>query len=419
MSIRPLLAAGLALALASATSMADTGATKPARDNGQRQAAVRTVLPAKESAARFNRSAPATSKSAARASAPASRSAQSGPSEKTFTILYDWAPTQDSEVVQRLQTAGASQYLMIYQNIDPNAAHTGKIDVAKIVADVKNRFGANPRGWGMLDYEAPFDHVLQTGPSHPLYETCKTEMIKAVRAVKQAFPEVKWTYYGIPGLSYWPSSKLWAFASPAEQAAEIDRQINGYGPVLAELDWYSPCLYDVYSPELMTPEKAATHLTNERAYRIARIGVVREFLRRNNLPARPIIPSVSPFFAPGGNVVENRLIPLTELVRDQINPVLDAGADGIAIWSCGVFYVAQATMADNPSSQTQTRVRGCYRTDYLGGQEPASWTTPQMKTLLNRQLGFAIARMAQEARDQFEARQSAPEPSTLIVPKGK
>jgi hypothetical protein len=425
MLIRPLLTAGLALAVASSAAWAaDTGTTKPPGDASQRPSAVRIVWPVKESASLPNRSTPSNSKSAARASAQASKAAPSSNAERTFTILYDWAPTEDSAVLSKLQAAGASQYLMVYQNVDPNAATTGKIDVSKIVADVKTRYGANPRGWGMLDYELPFDSVLQAGPSHPLYETCKAEMIKAIRAVKEAFPEVKWTYYGIPGLSYWPSGKLWAFASPAEQAAEVDRQITGYGPVLAELDWYSPCVYDVYSPELMTPAKAANHIQNEREYRIARINVVREFLRRNDLPARPIIPSVSPFFAPGGNVVENKLIPVPELVRDQIEPVLDAGADGIAIWSCGVFYIAQATMADNPNNETQKRVRQCYRTDYLRGVEPASWSTAHMKKVLAHHVGMAIARMAEVGLGRFEARTGAPisesaAPTSLVVPKGK
>lgn len=424
MPIRSLLAAGLALALGSAASLADTGTTKPTRDAVQRHTAARTVVPAKESAAKISRPTPAASKSAARGSTGSSGAAPASQAEKTFTILYDWAPTEDSAVLQKLQAAGAEQYMMIYQNSDPNAAKTGKIDVGIIISEVKARFGAKPRGWGMLDYEVPFDAVLQAGPSHPLYETCTTEMIRAIRAVKAAFPEVKWTYYGIPGLSYWPASKLWTFASPTEQAAEIDRQINGYGPVLAELDWYSPCVYDVYSPELMTPEKAANHLKNEMDYRVARINVVREFLRRNNLPARPIIPSVSPFFAPGGNVVENQLIPATEMVRDQIKPVLAAGADGVAIWSCANWYVQQATIATNPSNMTQKRVRSCYRTDYLGGHEPASWSTAGMKTALTHHVGMAIARMAEAARTHFEATTGGPnDPADatkgVIVPKGK
>lgn len=318
---------------------------------------------------------------------------------RTFTILYDWAPTSDPMVNSLLQRARASTYILVYQNVDLASIKSCEIDSSKIIADVQQRFGNNPSGWGMLDFEDPFDSVLQAGPSHPKYETCVKSMVKALRDTKRAFPNVKWTYYGIPGLAYWPGGSLWSKASLEKRQAEIDRQIEGYGPVLAELDWYSPCFYDVYRLDTMTPEAKADHLVNEREYRIARVDVIREFLRRNHLPARPILPAVSPFFAPGGNTVENGVIPRDEVIRDQILPAIAARCDGVAIWTCGNWYVQQATKATEPANETQRRVRECYRAGFLAGTEPASWSNESMKAMLTRRVGNAIASMAYYARE--------------------
>ncbi|MBL9150608.1 MAG: hypothetical protein JNM94_18125 [Phycisphaerae bacterium] len=328
------------------------------------------------------------------------QAAQQPAAVKTFTILYDWAPDV-AEVKSMLEGAGAKPYMMIYQNVDPNAQATGKIDVSKLIADVKQRFGPNPSGWGMLDYEVPFDSVLQKGPSDPLYATCTSEMVNAIRKMKEAFPNVKWTYYGIPGLAYWPKSNLWELAPADIRAWETDRQITGYGPVLRELDWYSPCVYDCVDNSKSSANWKDPMLKNEHSYRKGRIEVVREFLRRNNLPMKPIIPSVTPFYAPGSNAIENGVISAEEILRDQIIPVVAAEADGIAIWTCGNWYVQQATLPTNTNNSTQVRVREEYKKGFLGGNEPAAWNTEGMKSTLLNKVGMSIAGMAKAARDEF------------------
>jgi hypothetical protein len=346
--------------------------------------------------------------------APAAKQAGSAAAPRTFTILYDWAPTSDPTINGILEKARAKPYILVYQNVDLPSIKSCVIDSSKIIADVRQRFGNNPTGWGMLDFEDPFDAVLQSGPSHPKYETCVRSMVQAIRDTKRAFPNVKWTYYGIPGLAYWPGGSLWANASPEKRAAEVERQVQGYGPVLAELDWFSPCLYDVYRLDTMTPEAQAAHLVNEREYRIARIGVIREFLRRNNLPARPIIPSVSPFYGPGGNTTENDVIPRDEVIRDQILPVIAAGADGIAIWSCANWYVQQATLPTDPNNRTQQRVRGSYRSGFLAGSEPTAWNSPSMKAMLTRRVGNAVASMGYYAREAARVKKVDQGTSALV-----
>lgn len=321
------------------------------------------------------------------------------PSRK-FTVIYDWAPIENPDINVKLKSIDAEQYILVYQNIDPDAAKTGIIDAEKIVQEVRRKHGDNPTGWGMLDYENPFDHVLQSGPDHPMYNLCTKNMLNALLHVKEKFPRVKWTYYGMPGLSYWPNGKLWAFADEKFRRAEIEKQISCYGPVMEMLDWYAPCVYDVYDLSKMDEASKAAHVVNEKAYRIARINVVREFLKDRNLPSRPILPAVSPFFAPGGNTIDNKLIPMEELVRDQLDPIVSAGCDGMAIWTAGDWYAMQATIPTNPLNTVQKRVREVYTTDFFGGNEPADWTDPTIKQTLVSGVGNAIADMGVLAMDK-------------------
>lgn len=318
--------------------------------------------------------------------------------KQPFTVIYDWAATEHPEVADKLKKAKAERYVLIYQNIDPEAAKTGLADSSKIIADVHARYGANPSGWGMLDYEFPFDEVFHVGPTHELFGKCAKSLIQAFQDVKQAFPNVKWTYYGFPGLSYWPGGKLWAFADKAAQQAEIEKQILGYAPMLEIMDWYSPCVYDVYDLSRMSPQSQASHLINETEYRIARINVIREFWKRNNMTARPILPAVSPFFTGHGNSIGNKVIPKEELIRDQIMPLITSKCDGMAIWSASDWYAKMATLPTNPSNAVQQRIRPIFQDDFFGGVEP-NWTDPAVKATLHKGLGNVIADMAVYAQE--------------------
>lgn len=316
----------------------------------------------------------------------------SDPARK-FAVIYDWAPTENRDIDAKLKAIEAEKYILVYQNIDPNAAITGTIDPEKIVEEVRRKHGDNPTGWGMLDYENPFDHVLHSGPDHPMYGQCIKTMLQALQHVKEKFPRVKWTYYGIPGLSYWLDGKLWAFAGEKAQRAEIEKQMLYYGPLLEAVDWYTPCVYDVYDLSTMDETSKAAHVVNEKAYRIARVNVIREFLKDRNLPSRPILPAVCPFFVGGGNTIDNKLIPKEELVRDQLDPIVSAGCDGMAIWSASDWYILHATLPTNPANGVQARVRKMYTKDFFGGNEPADWTDPTIKQTLVSGVGNAIADM--------------------------
>lgn len=321
--------------------------------------------------------------------------------DSRFTVIYDWAPTGEiPEVQKKIEGAKAEPYILVYQNIDPECAKTGIINSDLIINHVRQKHGDNPSGWGMLDYEFPFDEVFHAGPDHPQWGRCAKTMLEALQAVKAAFPRVRWTYYGMPGLLYWVNGKLWAFAKPEDQQAEIERQIRGYGPVMEALDWYNPCVYDVYDLSKMDPASKASHLINEKVYREARIGVVREFMRRAGISGRPIMPAVSPFFTGHGNSTGNMRISHEEMVRDQVVPIVASGCDGMAIWSAADWYASTALRATNPRNEVQTRIRPVFTADYFGGIEP-KWESPETRTILLTGLGNAIADMAVASVNQW------------------
>lgn len=332
-------------------------------------------------------------------------------------IIYDWAPVGPPftvpEIKSKLEEINAEQYLIIYEgNADPTAT-SGTINVTSVLNHIETVYGTDIVGWGVLDFEYPFLGVLSTGPSDPNYNTCVTSLLQTLRAVKQKFPKVRWTYYGMPSLDYWlptiPPSQyptLWAFSTPQQKQVEIEKKLNSFGPVLRELDWYAPDVYDKYHQDLMNSTDASQHNINEREYRLARVEMIREFLRRNNIEGRPIIPFVSPFFAPGGGpggvTLENKKIPFNQMLQDQVLPLTEAGCDGIAIWSAANFYAEQALIGTCAANQDQNRVRPIYTVDYFAGITPGDggspgWTAAETRTRLLTGLGNAVVDMATAA----------------------
>jgi len=341
-------------------------------------------------------------------------------------VIYDWAPVTPTfnvpEIKSKLESIRAEPYIYVSQNEFGGQLLSGVIDPSNVVSLIQGKYGSNPSGWGMLDFEIPFQSVLEAGPSTGGYATCVNSLVSTMEAVKSAFPRVRWTYYGFPGLSYYPGAgNLWAFASESARKTEIEKQILGFSPVLRVMDWYSPSVYDVFdqSHPAMSVGDAAQHNVNEREYRIARVGVVKEFLSRNGLGHRPILPAVSPFFAPGGGpsgvTLENKKIPFTQMVQDQILPLTEAGCNGVAIWSAADFYAAQALTGTDAGNSIQVRVRPIYTVDYFAGITPGDsgtpgWTAAATRTKLLTGLGNAVADMAvaaagnsglQEGRDIY------------------
>jgi hypothetical protein len=311
----------------------------------------------------------------------------SGP--PTFAFLWDDSPTP--AFVNPVPYA--VKYLAVYQDdVDPSIKTTGVINPAAVVAEVARlrALGWNSE-WGMLDFEEPFDAVLSHGQlNHPLYETVMTSLVDTIRAVKAAFPDMKWTYYGMPRIHYWVygvGGQDWDSVSESTRTAAYEFYLAPYAPLMSELDWVMPSLYDLHSRALNAPAGAASGaLAAERSWRRANVEAVRHHYESTLQPIPPIIPVVSPWFQPGGTAPVIGAIPLDEFMEEQVEPCIEAGANGIAIWGAMAYYLTLATFPDLPPSYAGLTAvcRHLFAQQYLGGVNPNSvdWFDPAIYTLI-------------------------------------
>ena len=249
---------------------------------------------------------------------------------------------------------GAERYLIVYQNnADPNAVGSGVVNADGVVAEV-NRLkqeGSTSR-WGILDFEAPFDEILINGTSDPRYSAAVASLIGTIRRVKSEFPDMKWTYFGFPNLPYHPTGKDWGVIPDDQKNLIFDSFNGGYGPVLDELDFIMPCVYDVYESALNMPQSYSQPDVAESTARVSKIESIKRHFSIRGLPVPPIIPAASPWFQTGGGTGAAhpwKAIPIIEFMRDQVAPCLDAGASGFALWGAMPYFNAVATTPPQPN----------------------------------------------------------------------
>jgi hypothetical protein len=265
----------------------------------------------------------------------------------------------------------------------------------------------------VLDFEDPYDDIFRAGPSDPRYAPAMESLVATVRAVKQQFTQTKWTYYAFPRIPYWigaNSDKQWVQVDAATRAAELDRVLERYAPVMNELDWFMPSVYDVYERSLDMPVSLVGRDEAEADYRRASVEVVQRWFERGGSAAKPIIPAVSPWFQPGGRAMKNRAIPTVEFVEDQIRPLAEAGASGVSVWSAMDWFIDVSTRENMLLSATgqaaRDEMRGIFASEYLRtNPSTVNWTATATRRTLGdacnetlRQAMIAIAAAGEAAR---------------------
>lgn len=309
-------------------------------------------------------------------------------------ILYDEAPASGFES----PVSSARRFIVVYQNDgDPNAT-TGTIDPNRVALRIRKILRDELRSdWGVLDFEEPYDDILAAGPSHPGYRAAVDSMVATIRRAKEVAPGTKWTYYASPRVPYWIGGGTWASLDAERRAREFDRILASYAPVLRECDWFLPVGYDLYERALGMPVGTAEERdASERAYRTAGVEIARRWRERENAAAKPIIPILSPWFQPGGRATVPRAIPTAEFIADQVLPVVDAGADGIALWGAMVYQlrIACGTVPADTAAARATRddLRAVLAKDLLAGADPAtvSWASLAVRGELGRQLNATL-----------------------------
>jgi hypothetical protein len=316
-----------------------------------------------------------------------------------------------------LRTLQVPLYTIIYQGCDPNAATTGTIDLAKLQAEVERKMGKEPSGWGMLDYENPFDPWLQLGVGNPKCEQARSEIIKALRFVRRTYPKVKWTIYGHPFLLYWlPNGTSWDRASDAMKQAELEKRIAVYTPILAEVDWVNPSNYDINENALETSVERAREQPHERIWRTQHVELAREIMRRAGIPPKPILPAVNLYFPGEGRATYMKPIPLPELVADQVEPAIASKVDGLCVWT-GIDYIQGLATTDNAldgdqeGSKTRSRTRATWSASYLDGKTPRDWSGDDVKFVISQRTGQTIVDGVNAILAAWRARQGAAAPS--------
>jgi hypothetical protein len=292
----------------------------------------------------------------------------------------------------------AEKYLIVYQNNgDPRAQETCTIDPAPVATEVQRLLALDPSAtMGVLDFEFPFDAVFAAGSSDPRYGPMVVSMIETLRVLRQRFPGVAWTYYGMPRLPYWNPEGVWPSLSEAQREAIFLRSTAAYAPLLDEIDWVMPSLYDVYERALGMPTTTVPRNEVEAEFRRAYIQCVRRYYERAGRTVKPIIPVVSPWFQNVSNVEARFLgpIPVDEFADEQVRPALEAGADGIAVWGSMGYALRVAFYTQQSYALGFAQTQRTFRAALLGtvGAEPApDWGSPEAARALGMRVNQTLS----------------------------
>lgn len=257
----------------------------------------------------------------------------------TFQILTDCSPSAESDAA--MARTGAMRYLFLGQNSVPESLDTGLIRNPQPIFDEISRQLAIYPGtlWGMLDFEDPFDKIINQGPSDSRYAATVDSMRSLLGGVKKKFPKMLWTYYGGPYVPMFSGSPedLSSSRTPKQRQSLVVKAIVNYAPVLEGCDWTMPCIYLAHSAFFSKQTIA------EVLYRRLRIAAA-----QGAAPGKPCFPAVCLSYTPGSGMVEHELMSDPEFALTQILPALDTGCEGLALWNAFDFYRSLALSKESP-----------------------------------------------------------------------
>jgi hypothetical protein len=309
----------------------------------------------------------------------------------SFTLLSDdVGPPHDGAITAR-------PYLIIYQAVDPQSYQSARMDPARIVDAVAREIASRGSAdWGVLDFETPFNDIMDAGAADPRFSLAMASLVETIRAVKAAYPQIRWTYYNFPRVPFWNGGRDWAAVSQAERIAIQDRLMSRYSPLMAEMDWFMPSIYDYYERAQFSAVMAPMIEVSERSFKQASVEFLHRYLSQPGIEARPIIPAVSPWFMEGGRATQYRAISIEELVADQFLPAVEAGVDGVAMW-CATDWLMTLATRDGSSfpewvRNEQAKVRGQFTIDFFGSALPSGfdWTSPTASVAIRQRLASVV-----------------------------
>ncbi len=321
-------------------------------------------------------------------------------------LMFD--PLPDATFHDLAIEQGHLPYIIIYEGVDPNASSTGVIDAALVVEAIRSKHGDSPSGYGILDFENPFLDRLQAGPADPNYQLTVDTIVNLLQTVRSEFPMVQWSMYGMPRLRYWFNNSNWANATEEAKEAELSSTLANYTPVLREMDWINPSVYDRYELALFGESSWNSVTARETAFRRYQMELCNRFNTANGGEPKEIVPMVSPMFWKVGTIEYNmKQMTLEELLRDQVRPLVEMGATGVAFWT-GLSYWTRAATSAETLGVLQAEARFAFTYDFLGGVEPAVWSDPQLKVELDLATSEHVYQRLGEVKAEIEALLSEP-----------
>jgi len=319
--------------------------------------------------------------------------------KRPLTILHDGV--LDPSMVSVVEASGAEKWLQVDQ--DERSYTSGVIDAEAVLRDVGTRTALRPPPWAMLDFEDPFFENLGKPVGSPAREASIQTMKLAMAAAKRRYPQTKWSFYGLPNLAFWIDGSGWSALDASRRDAAITAAIEGCRDVLADADWISVSVYDYYDPRMVVPGHTDSirgtpqdAIDNGIAWRKAQVAAALKVAA-----GRPVIPTVCPYWVPGGVAPTCRLIPVEDFVVRQVAPCLDAGATGVAIWTNYGYRLSQVQSAEPESSRVERGFgrdawRSAFVADFLAGAVPRDWADTELRRKL-------IARASSTMLDRITA----------------
>ena len=322
-------------------------------------------------------------------------------------VMFDRLPHAETHAAAIAD--GFERYIIIYQGVDPDATASGVINADAVVAAIREQEGDAPSGFGILDFEYPFMVRAQSGPSDPNWQTTVDTIVAVLDRVRAEFPGVQWSMYGMPNVPYWsPNGGYgWDTMGESEREQVLAQRLEAFDPILRACDWLNPSVYDRYELAQYTADRHAEITARETSWRHFTVELCNRFNASSGMPPKPTMVMVSPMFWKVGNIEYNmKRMPIEELLRDQVRPVLEAGAEGVAIWT-GFTYYPRAATSSADLGQGQLDARYAFTLDYFGGVEPLDWTDHAVRAELEMLTSQMVHQRLGEVRADLES--SSPE----------
>ena len=333
-------------------------------------------------------------------------------------VLVDSLP--DPESIGGLRGTDAERWLQVNQ--DAPSYKSGVIDTQEILRQIDSQGPQNLPEWVMLDFEDPFFKDLAAADGTPERTRAVSSMLATLRAAKARWPGVKFGFYGLPNLPFWVEGKGWADLDADQKRAALAKAERDAAPVLAEADWVSPSVYAYYDPAMVRPGNPDSIRgtpkelrENDRAWRSMQVGLAVLMAR-----GKPVLPTVCPFWAPGGVAPWCRWIDRRAFIESQIEPVARMRAQGVMIWTGMKYRIGKVTDPALESGATEKNFgvaewRAAFERDMLDSQKPADWTDPEVRRRLERATTRAIVQTIVDIR-AWERAGALPAADAPVVP---